>query len=180
MINKLKIELIQLIEENSHISFEEICQLKKIKPRNLYNYIKDINDFLKVNNFNVIENNNGILSINFDVIKFNELINKSFYLFSQKERIDFICFDIIVFNENKNLLNYSDFFMVSKSTLISDFNILKKQLSNNNLKLLFDKKSGYTIYGDELIIRNIIINYINTYVINDNYLFLRQMFDKSI
>lgn len=88
MINKLKIELLILIKENSNISLEEICKLKKIKSRNLYNHVKDINDFLKINNFNIIENNNGKFSINLNLAKFNQLIQKKFYLFSQKERID--------------------------------------------------------------------------------------------
>lgn len=177
MINKLKIELLILIKENSNISLEEICKLKKIKSRNLYNHVKDINDFLKINNFNIIENNNGKFSINLNLAKFNQLIQKKFYLFSQKERIDFICFDVVVFNKNKSLQNYSDFFMVSKSTIISDFNLLKKKLEINNLQLIFNNKTGYKIIGDQLIVRNLIINYINTYTINDNYLFLREMFD---
>lgn len=179
MINKVKIAIVKLINDNPDISLQEICRILKIKTRSFYLYLKEINQFLKANNLQTIINNNGLFSIEFDFSYFNNLITKKFYLFSQKERIDFICFDIVVFNNNKNLQDYCDFFVVSKSTIVADFKAIKRNLHKSNLNLIFDKNIGYQIKGDQLSIRNIIIDYINEYAISENYLFLNSLFDDN-
>lgn len=50
---------------------------------------------------------------------------------------------------------------VSKNTIVSDLNILKSDLEEKECRLFYSRKSGYSLEGEELIIRKLLVETVN-------------------
>lgn len=84
----------------------------------------------------------------------NEAVSNMFY--SQEERI--IILSLLLFNESIDLsLEYFSYEIgVSKNTILRDLTKLKKTLNKYSLQISYSRIHGYSIFGNELLIRDFI------------------------
>ncbi|BAC44237.1 PRD domain-containing protein [Malacoplasma penetrans] len=180
MLNKIKTSLIRYLIEHNSASINELTNYLNIKSRMVYLYINELNYLLKKNNFNEIVVKKGYVSLNLSIEQLNFLILNNYYSFSQDERIDFICFDIIVFGNKRTLEDYANLFIISKNSISSDFKKLKDKLKKLNLNLTYSTDLRYQILGDELAIRSFLINYVSSYLLTNDEIIMSKLFDVSI
>jgi len=147
------------------ITIERLAKENEASIRTIRNDIKEINDFLNNNPFNIIETirNEGVL---LDVTE-NEIQKITNIL--EKEQTN-IYFDknIRQFNLILEISLGSNFFIyekekefdISKSTLDSDMREIRERLESHNIELISYPKKGIKLVGSERAIRTMIFNQI--------------------
>ena len=149
MVNQREMSILEFFIKNSNSSYEELAEVYNISERIVRYNIKNINYFLKILNLLPIQkqgkklyfDNKQDISNIYSVIK--ELEN-----FSQIERIDVLKF-VISFDENGlNLKKVSEKLKVSKTTIKKDLKILKQDINNQNLELVYKNTKGYRMEGE--------------------------------
>lgn len=176
MWTKNKIDLVKLIIKNHNLTVEEIATIFKLKERQIYTYIQEINYFLKQNKKPLIESTKqkGLtFSLTFEELK--KIINKDEYYFSQDERISFICFDILLSNQEKQIDNYIDLFSLSRNTILLDIKKINDFLKKFNLKFSV-KNTYFSISGNEISKRYFFINYISSYLLKYEDFIIKKLF----
>lgn len=179
MLNKQKIQLLKCLIDNKDVSIDELSILLNLKHRMIYEYINNLNWLLKTNQLCLIEVKDKICNLKLSIEDFELLISKTDYLFSQEERINFICFDVIVFQNLRVIDNYCELFKLSKNTIAQDFIKLKKRLQTYQLKLDFNKEFKYSIKGNSENKRKLVIDYIWNYIMVNDQIINNKLFDLS-
>ena len=105
-----------------------------------------------------------------------KIIYNDFYLFSQEERINLICFDVILSTDLKATDNYSDLFQVSKNTILLDIKKISNFLKKYNLNFAI-KNNKFYITGNEIFKRHFLINYISTFLMNYEDFIIKKIFN---
>lgn len=175
MLNKLKVDILNYLIKNNNAYIEEISFYFNLKNRMVYNYIDEINFILKKNKIKPLVIRKSQLECNLTDNDLNLLILNNDYSFSLNERIAFLCFDIIVFNNKNNIDDYSEILKVSKNTIINDFQKTKKLLKKYNLLISFSSKEKYKIIGDELKKRELLIRIIVDFILSHENIFLYKL-----
>ncbi|MBV7389628.1 BglG family transcription antiterminator [Enterococcus sp. ALS3] len=123
--------------------------------------ISKINAYLNENELpSIRRTKNGGFIIDRSVINFirkDEEIDKDMDLFySEDERIMILA--LLLFNESLDLsLEYFSYELkVSKNTILRDLSKLKEKLSIHSIKISYSRIQGYSISGNELLIRDFI------------------------
>ena len=149
MVNQREMSILEFFIKNSNSSYEELAEVYNISERIVRYNIKNINYFLQILNLLPIQkqgkklyfDNKQDISNIYSVIK--ELEN-----FSQIERIDILKF-VISFDENGlNLKKISEKLKVSKTTIKKDLKLLKQNINNQNLELVYKNTTGYRMEGE--------------------------------
>lgn len=104
----------------------------------------------------------------------NKIFSKDFYLFSQEERINFICFDVLLNVDLKTIDYYVDFFKVSKNTILLDLKKINHLLKKFNLNFQIENYNFY-IFGDEISKRFFLIHYTSSFLMNYEVFILKQL-----
>lgn len=177
MLNKIKIDLIKHLIENKKASIVEISDYLNIKTRMCYVYVNEINYLLEKNNKKTIGVDKSYLYLDLSLNELDELIKNNLYLFSQDERVEFICFDIIVFDHKYLIDDYAEIFEVSKSTIASDFKKAKNKLKEFDLKIKFSFDKKYQIVGEQINIRRFIIYYISWFIMKNSESVISRLFN---
>lgn len=123
--------------------------------------ISKINAYLNENELpSIRRTKNGGFIIDHSVINFirkDEEIDKDMDLFySEDERIMILA--LLLFNESLDLsLEYFSYELkVSKNTILRDLSKLKEKLSIHSIKISYSRIQGYSISGNELLIRDFV------------------------
>lgn len=123
--------------------------------------ISKINAYLNENELpSIRRTKNGGFIIDHSVINFirkDEEIDKDIDLFySEDERIMILA--LLLFNESLDLsLEYFSYELkVSKNTILRDLSKLKEKLSVHSIKISYSRIQGYSISGNELLIRDFV------------------------
>lgn len=153
----MSVELLYLLIDNSNISVAEVQEKLKITEVQMRYAIEKINQFLEDNHFSkkiLINNNYFFVDETLNILRQKKYdwrqfgIQGSFsfrrliILLSLMNTPEFLSLDYFVYE-----------LKVSKSTIMRDIVKLKKELKKNDLEILYSRKDGYKIDGDELVIR---------------------------
>lgn len=159
-MNQRQKELLkELIYEHDFITVQQLADHMDISLRTAYNDVKCIEEFLK--NLDIIlekKTNAGIK------IKASESLKKSLlnYTDETKETIDVlstkmrrmkIASRLLSHKEGTSLNRLSEEFMVSKTSIVNDFEVIEKWLNKYSLMLVRDRK-GTRVVGNEKDIRH--------------------------
>ena len=176
MWTRNKINLLKLIIKNKQLTVEELAKIFKLKKRQIYVYIKEINFFLNMNKKQLIKFEKSGFNFSLELEDLKKIIYNDFYLFSQEERINLICFDVILSTDLKATDNYSDLFQVSKNTILLDIKKISNFLKKYNLNFAI-KNNKFYITGNEIFKRHFLINYISTFLMNYEDFIIKKIFN---
>lgn len=166
MWTKNKIDLLKAIVKNKSLTIEDLQKNFQLKERQIYVLLREINYFLESNHIPMIKFGKNGSNFPLKWEKLKRILTKDFYLFSQDERINFICFDILINQDLKTIDYYAEFFKVSKNTILLDLKKVRGGLLRKyNLSLLIEN-SNLNILGDEISKRHFLIHYTSSFLIN--------------
>ena len=163
-MNAYMLQILQmLIYSNGEVEINSLITRLNITKRMINYYLKQLNDFLRSFGLNEIVLSNDKMFLNIeDSNRFMNTLKQSIkfenYIFNVSERQELIILLIGLSDENIGFESLIDYFKVSKNTISNDLISIKKQLELYDVKLLNKNKCGYYLYGDELMIRYILMS----------------------
>ncbi len=148
-----------LINEDDYISVDQLMDQLAVSKRTVHNDLCKVEDFLSDYHIELKRKSKHGVKIEASVSKKESLL---YYLDIHKEETDILSTKIrrmkiysrlLSNNEGTSLNKLADEFMVSKTSIVSDLDIIEKQVQKFNLSLIKDRK-GTRIEGDEIDIRH--------------------------
>lgn len=133
-----------------------------ISRRMIYYYIEKLNDLLTSKGLNKVhKDEQGAYILSIDQINCidNKISSKApvQFVFNQKERIELITLSILLENRKLYLKDFTDWFSISKNTVINDLKIVKKNFKKSNITLTSKRNKGYFSNVNEMLRRNLIL-----------------------
>lgn len=163
---QLNIKHRQLLNEfirNKTLSIEEIKALIRVQKRSVYNYINDLNIFLKSYNFNQISKflDYGF-TLNEDENKLIDFLSShDIYIYNQNERIEIITLFILIYGKME-LKKICDIFAIDIKTAKVDIENTIEFCNANKIKIEYSNNTLTLNDNNELEIRALIADIINT------------------
>ena len=148
-----------LINEEDYISVDQLMDQLAVSKRTVHNDPCKVEDFLSDYHIELKRKSKHGVKIEASVSKKESLL---YYLDIHKEETDILSTKIrrmkiysrlLSNNEGTSLNKLADEFMVSKTSIVSDLDIIEKQVQKFNLSLIKDRK-GTRIEGNEIDIRH--------------------------
>lgn len=148
-----------LINEEDYISVDQLMDQLAVSKRTVHNDLCKVEDFLSDYHIELKRKSKHGVKIEVSVSKKESLL---YYLDIHKEETDILSTKIrrmkiysrlLSNNEGTSLNKLADEFMVSKTSIVSDLDIIEKQVQKFNLSLIKDRK-GTRIEGNEIDIRH--------------------------
>ena len=148
-----------LINEEDYISVDQLMDQLAVSKRTVHNDLCKVEDFLSDYHIELKRKSKNGVKIEASVSKKESLL---YYLDIHKEETDILSTKIrrmkiysrlLSNNEGTSLNKLADEFMVSKTSIVSDLDIIEKQVQKFNLSLIKDRK-GTRIEGNEIDIRH--------------------------
>lgn len=148
-----------LINEDDYISVDQLMDQLAVSKRTVHNDLCKVEDFLSDYHIELKRKSKHGVKIEASVSKKESLL---YYLDIHKEETDILSTKIrrmkiysrlLSNNEGTSLNKLADEFMVSKTSIVSDLDIIEKQVQKFNLSLIKDRK-GTRIEGNEIDIRH--------------------------
>lgn len=153
-INKILLDILHEKED----SLVNYAKLFDVSEQTIRNDIKEINFQLESNNGNkAIYLEDGFLQIPKEVnLKelFKTYASFQHYHLTLDERRTILALLLVTSHDYVTTYYLSEYLLVSRNTLVSDIEALKKWFVKNNLVLLSHIGKGYKVMGDELDIRS--------------------------
>lgn len=159
-MNKRQKELLKiLIYEKDYLTVKQLADRMNISLRTAYNDVNHIEEFLKTQNITLEKKTNAGIMIHASESLKKTLLN---YTDETKEQIDVlstkmrrmkIISRLLSHSEGTSLNKLSEEFMVSKTSIVSDFEVVEKYLKKYHLTLVRDRK-GTRVVGNENDIRH--------------------------
>lgn len=141
----------------SRISLEELALVIGIDPQRLYQQIREVNIFLRKKGqpeFRFVDGDIQLPEkINFSWAELKFLTSRYEIIFSEIERQRLIFLYCFLEVENLSVFHFQDFLQVSKNTILADIKKLREYLEENAIQLVYQRKSGFYLSGEELPIR---------------------------
>ncbi|MDQ0252785.1 mannitol operon transcriptional antiterminator [Evansella vedderi] len=158
--------LTQLVNATSYLPVKVLTERFNVSRRTIYNDLEKINNWLKEQGLSPVQQvrSAGLIIDNETKIIIPKKIKKLepwHYEYSAKERKSWLAIHLLGRDTELYLDNLMDLIRVSRNTTIEDLKVLKEELVKFQLKLEFDRKSGYTIIGDERSKRKAIVYYLS-------------------
>lgn len=79
------------------------------------------------------------------------------YIFTQDERMAVIICQIILARQRFSVDEIADFLRVSRNTVFADLRNIKEMLARYRIRLSYDSRTGYALYGDEFLLRGLLL-----------------------
>lgn len=156
-LNERCISIIKILLENGNINIIDLAEKFEISGRSIRYDIDNIDFIFTAENIKLLKKDkNGIFTLETNDKKEIERIIQTYSVLSSEERIIYLMVKLLTENiinltlEAKNL-------EVSRSTLKTDYNILKNYLENAGIKIITLSNKGLSILGREEDIRKIFI-----------------------
>ena len=91
-----------------------------------------------------------------------KLVNEThdFFVYSEEQRQALIYLLSYSAFEELSLFHFQDFLEISKGTAIADVKKLRKYLASQKIELVYSRKNGFFLTGDELEIRRVAQNFV--------------------
>ncbi|WP_251548895.1 BglG family transcription antiterminator [Neobacillus muris] len=166
--------LSHMVKAQTYVSVRELTEKFHISRRTIYYDIEKINDWLKDNQLPMVKNVRSAGFILEDEArkhvpeKLGELPSWH-YEYSAKERKAWLAIYLIARETPLFLENLMEKLRVSRNTTIEDLKALKTELERFELTLLFDRKDGYLILGEEDNKRKAIVYYLQHVLTDKNW-----------
>lgn len=150
------VEIIRiLMNASDYINADEIANKLEISKRNVYYALESVNAILEKRDQNPLlaEYGKGFklsaeqrrtLNEYFKIIPMMQICS-----LGQLERCSFIYCEIYSTRKKLTIKDFEELFEISRFTIISNMNLLKKLVLPFDIEISFDSKSGYTIEGRE-------------------------------
>ncbi|CAG9621165.1 BglG family transcription antiterminator [Sutcliffiella rhizosphaerae] len=163
-----------LVHAESFVSAKELTERFKISRRTIYYDIDKINAWLKENQLGPVQHVRGtgfILSedTKAQVPNKMEYVKEWQYGYSLNERKALLALYLLCRNVPLYVEDLMQRLKVSRNTIIDDLKALRVRLSNYHLKIVFERKAGYTIKGNEENKRKAIVYYLSTILPNEGW-----------
>ncbi|WP_241519943.1 NUMOD1 domain-containing DNA-binding protein [Staphylococcus delphini] len=164
--------------------FKSVSQTAKaigVSRRMIYYYINKLNDILKLSDMSPISKDDEgyfyIEPLQSTVIEtyFHRKASTTNYIFKREERIILIASAILLSQKVLRVKTFEDYFDVSKNTVISDLNEVKKWLARYQIPLLNDKRQGYYVDTAVNFERNVIYEMMKMIEIEDDHALFENM-----
>lgn len=162
----------KVVHTSSYVSPDELMEELNVSKRTVYYDVEKINHWLKSQQ---LEELKYVRSAGYYLSeKSRPLISKSLslldkqshYEFSRKERIAWSAIFILTRDTSIFLQDLLDKLNVSRSTLLNDIKELKEQLGHFEVKLQFQKSTGYCILGEEQDKRKVLAYFLSQVLTN--------------
>lgn len=163
MLSNRAREVLELLITNSNhtITIKNIADSFDVSERSIRNDLEIIDDFLKINDLgSICKETKTVISAPNQLINqsdnYSDLLRKidvSYSYFTLEERIELIFIELL-FNPHKvKIEDLTEALQVSKSTVMSDINELKKKVVVEGIEIKNNYKNGYYLVGNENNIR---------------------------
>lgn len=161
-LNKRSYAILQTLIQNEHyVSIHELMKKFNVSRRTIYYEIDRINYWLEKQRIKPIKHERFCgfyleeLPGNFHLIKTLP------YEYSIEERIAWIALHLLM-NEDRLLIKtFEQWLDVSRNTVISDINKLRKSFKSYHLSLIFNREQGYVLEGEEYDKRRARVSYLS-------------------
>ncbi|ALX47794.1 BglG family transcription antiterminator [Lentibacillus amyloliquefaciens] len=165
----------QIAKADSYVSVAKLADLFNVSRRTVYNDLDKINDWLHYHKLSELKQVRGQglyldSSVKKHLLEELDISAVSYYEFSKVERKAWIYIYLVGQTRDYFLDNFKDLFQVSRNTAIEDIKKLKDGLKSSNLNLVSERKKGYKIHGDEIVVRRLLIQYLAIVVPDETWL----------
>lgn len=181
MLDRKQFLIIQKLVESQIVNKQVLQKDLNLTTRQVEYNLEKINATLEANKLQPINYDGAFISVPDDAHEYlieasGRQLDPDKYVFNKEERLDLIFLFLI----NGGFVGISDLCValdVSSSTMHKDLRELKKNLSSNELDLVYKPNKGYQIFGAEENIRWNIADIVVKRVSTDNYRILNWFFD---
>lgn len=166
MLNERAAKLLNVILSNRIITIKQL-EIKLKYTRRQVNYaLEKINDWLDSNDLPLIENvrDQGLILDEKTRSKVHELlpnIDMFNYVPSPDDRIRLIFIKVFIKNDYLSVNHFTDIIKMSRNTVLSHIQLLKEEINKNDIDLIYSRKDGYDLKGNEIDIRSLAFKYIS-------------------
>lgn len=166
MLNSSTVRLMEYISTLSKktVSIDDICADLKCARRTLYYNIHKLNTILKDHGFQTIELGSGILRVP-DGLEAGArtaiLSSDPEYVFSSEERKWIISVKVGISSRPVTVENLMQLLNVSRNTSLAEVTELRGILKQKEVFLKSHSTGGYDLDGDEIMVRNTVIECLN-------------------
>ena len=156
-----------VLKRSSAFTIKEVATELSVSTRTIYNELDKANDWLRGKNLAEIQVIRGKIQpfLEKDKSSFEEIMGEEEqtddYIFTPSERTRIIICQIIVSEEPIYIEELMNTCQVSRNTVFADLQAVISQLYTYQLRLSYEKKTGYLIEGDPIRIRAIFFLYFN-------------------
>jgi len=164
--------IMQVLLNNPHyLTLDHLAQDTGVSKRSVQNYLAIADSWIEQNGLmhtRIIRKQGRGIILGTDVndrLKIEKLLHGkslSIYADDNKRRFDIIK-KLVILKESTTARMLSEQFYVSRSTILSDFEWIKQWLMTYRLELIFARRGGVAVKGDEVSYRNAIAGYIDSY-----------------
>lgn len=155
------------------LSNNQIAKKNKLTKRQVDYSFQKINSWLESLNLKKISRNKeGDFIFDNKIQSYLNLTisnNKSKYILDEEERMVVIIIYLILKTEDISLEHIANKIDVSRNTASSDLREVEKFLSYYKLKIVYSRKTGFDIQGEEVHIRKLILNIVSKFIEIPNY-----------
>ena len=154
MLNQREMNILKYLIKKPSSKYKELAEIFQISERSIRYNIDKINLFLQKNKLEEIQIKNGNLFFNTDqeLTGINSSLNNS-YILNQKERTEILKL-LFCFSRDINLTKAADYLKVSRTTIKSDFEILKNEIKAVNFNIKYRQNKGFYISGSRKHLRS--------------------------
>ncbi len=168
-LNERSLEiLIELNQSDGFLTTNELAERFKVSNRTIRNDVKEIESHLKAKGFEALlvknrakgmclEQSDDLERHLRELTAHKDLQN---YYYSKRERVLLMALKLLEQSEPITLGWFSDFFGVSRNTLLKELDELEAEFHNNSLRLIRKPKVGLYVEGEELKRRNMLLSLI--------------------
>lgn len=159
-----------LLDIQTNRSVAEIAKAMNVSKRSVYYDIERINDWLSYHKIDTlqVQRHSGISLSQQQRMRirevFYDLDTKSFYVFSQEERVTIIICMILLADGNLYTDKLSAACEVSRNTVLNDMKLVNAELGKYNLRVLYGNKAGYYVKCKVIKKRAIFLYYLSTII----------------
>ncbi|ANU15348.1 BglG family transcription antiterminator [Planococcus halocryophilus] len=151
--------LLKLLQHSSTSSMNEIEDQTGLTRRQIQYSLSKVNDWLESNHYKPVQYKREIgyfLSDNILEDEVSVRLTKRSYFFSEKDREQIFYLLILLSHEPLSLYHFQSITGISRNTVLTDLQRLKKMATQLKLTIHYSKQEGYIVTGDSRVKRFVI------------------------
>lgn len=163
MLTELEFELLAFLLNRKEEKIEKITKILFASAFDIENASRKINELFE--GTIVVSPENELIYIEKNNFQIYTIMDSQFYLIQKylsiESRRAIITLILLLKNEYFSLIHFSDSLNISKNTALNDIKSIKEEILQKELYLVYSRKDGYKIQGNEFIVRKLINEKIN-------------------
>lgn len=176
----------QLLKQDGYITVQKLAAMLNVSRRTIYSDLDKVNDWLSENHLEAVKQvrGQGLYIENEtkkEILASSSVSDVVYYEFSAEERQAWIYLHLTGGDKAYFLKDIRELFQVSRNTALEDIRKLKYKLQPYQLHLYSQRRTGYTVEGNENDIRRGLIHCLSIVIPNEGwYNFLANLSNTSI